>query len=163
MDNVGRILQEEGVPSPEAGEDVSLTIDAGLQRAVYELIEQQLAGILYSKIEDRLMEEGVQGSDMTIPVGDVYIALIENGVLDRDRFSDATEGEAQYEIGRSHAGEVERVAAELSEKLSDGYSVPLNQESEEWQEYLREAVRLLEREQILDAERIDSRDEIRIR
>ena len=78
MDNVGRILQEEGVPSPEAGEDVSLTIDAGLQRAVYELIEQQLAGILYSKIEDRLMdEEGVQGSDLTIPVGDVYIALIE--------------------------------------------------------------------------------------
>lgn len=142
---------------------MSLTIDAGLQRAVYELIEQQLAGILYSKIEDRLMdEEGVQGSDLTIPVGDVYIALIENGVLDRDRFSDAAEGEAQYEIGRSHAGEVERVAAELSEKLSDGYSVPLNQESEEWQEYLREAVRLLEREQILDAERIDSRDEIRI-
>ena len=84
-------------------------------------------------------EEGVQGSDLTIPVGDVYIALIENGVLDRDRFSDAAEGEAQYEIGRSHAGEVERVAAELSEKLSDGYSVPLNQESEEWQEYLREA------------------------
>lgn len=74
---------------------MSLTIDAGLQRAVYELIEQQLAGILYSKIEDRLMdEEGVQGSDLTIPVGDVYIALIENGVLDRDRFSDAAEGEA---------------------------------------------------------------------
>ena len=142
---------------------MSLTIDAGLQRAVYELIEQQLAGILYSKIEDRLMdEEGVQGSDLTIPVGDVYIALIENGVLDRDRFSDAAEGEAQYEIGRNHAGEGERVAAEVGGKLTSGNSVPLNREREEWQEYLREAVRLLEREQILDAERIDSRDEIRI-
>ena len=52
---------------------MSLTIDAGLQRAVYELIEQQLAGILYSKIEDRLMdEEGVQARFALIPSGWAY-------------------------------------------------------------------------------------------
>ena len=49
VDNVGRTLEEEGYTPPEAGQDVQLTIDADLQRAVYELIEQQLAGVLYSK------------------------------------------------------------------------------------------------------------------
>ena len=59
-----------------------------LQIAAYDLLEQEIAGIVYSNIES-------SGSEMNIPITDVYFALVNNNVIDIEHFSDekATENE----------------------------------------------------------------------
>lgn len=73
---------------PSAGNDVYLSIDKNLQIAAYDLLEQEIAGIVYSNIES-------SGSEMNIPITDVYFALVNNNVIDIEHFSDekATENE----------------------------------------------------------------------
>ncbi len=52
-----------------------------LQIAAYDLLEQEIAGIVYSNIES-------SGSEMNIPITDVYFALVNNNVIDIEHFSD---------------------------------------------------------------------------
>lgn len=66
---------------PSAGNDVYLSIDKNLQIAAYDLLEQEIAGIVYSNIES-------SGSEMNIPITDVYFALVNNNVIDIEHFSD---------------------------------------------------------------------------
>ncbi len=50
-------------------------MDSDLQIAVYNLLEQEIAGIVYSNIDN-------PSSDIPIPITDVYFALINNNVID---------------------------------------------------------------------------------
>lgn len=96
VDSVGNVLEVENETQPEPGNDVYLTIDKNLQKAVYDILEQRLAGILVSKI--RNMKEYVaspnsSAASILIPIYDVYYALIRNHVIDTTHFKaeDATE------------------------------------------------------------------------
>ena len=48
VNNLGKILEVKDYKEPSAGNDVYLSIDAILQMAVYDMLEQELAGFLYS-------------------------------------------------------------------------------------------------------------------
>ena len=50
VDSVGNVLEVESETQPESGHDLYLTIDKDLQIAVYNILEQRLAGVLVSKI-----------------------------------------------------------------------------------------------------------------
>ena len=50
VNNLGKVLQVKDYKDSSAGNNVYLSIDATLQMAVYDLLEQELAGILNSKI-----------------------------------------------------------------------------------------------------------------
>ncbi len=96
VDSVGNVLEVENEVQPVSGKDVHLTIDKNLQKAVYDILEQQLAGILLSKI--RNMKEYVptansSAASILIPIYDVYYALINNHVIDTTHFvaEDATD------------------------------------------------------------------------
>lgn len=87
---------------PQAGNDVYLSIDKDLQEAVYNLLEQEIAGILYSKIVNIKEYNTAAGtaSDILIPIDDVYFALINNNVLDLNHFSaeDASDVENRFSV-----------------------------------------------------------------
>ncbi len=89
-DNVGKILETSEHVDPIAGDDVYLSIDAELQRSIYNLMEQKLAGILVSKIVNlkEYNNSVVKSSLMMIPIDDVYYALINNNVIDITKFSE---------------------------------------------------------------------------
>ena len=75
VDSVGRVLEVVESKEPVPGNNLYLTIDKDLQIAVYNLIEQKLAGILISKIDN--MKEYVPGPNASadkirIPIYDVY-------------------------------------------------------------------------------------------
>ena len=95
VDSVGRVLEVTEQQDPEPGNDVYLTIDKDLQIAAYQILEQKIAGILVSKIQNT--KEYIQGNDsaseIMIPIYDVYYALIDNYIIDITHFSedDATE------------------------------------------------------------------------
>lgn len=47
VDNVGRILTITDEVQPVAGNDIWLTLDLNLQKAIYNILERQLAGLLF--------------------------------------------------------------------------------------------------------------------
>ncbi len=97
VDNMGKVIETISHVDPVAGNDVYLSIDADLQKAVYNLLEQKLAGILVSKIINMKTynNDVVKSSRMMIPIDDVYYALVNNNVIDIDHLSG--ENAATYE------------------------------------------------------------------
>ena len=112
-DNVGKIIETSEHVDPEAGNDVYLSIDAELQRSIYNLIEQKLAGILVSKIVNmkEYNNSVVKSSLMMIPIDDVYYALINNNVIDISKFD--RENAHPYEQ-KVHEAFVAKQASELA-------------------------------------------------
>jgi penicillin-binding protein 2 len=82
-DSVGRIRETKDETDASAGNDVYLTLDADLQKGIYHLIEQSLAGVLIKTIVngDYSSNSTTDGSNMKIPVKDAYYQLINNNVL----------------------------------------------------------------------------------
>ena len=101
VNNVGKVIKTVKGTNPKAGNDLYLTIDANLQKAAYNILEQELAGVLLAKIQNSLdfdRNKVEDGSDVIIPIGDVYNAVINNDVLDMTHFTDPDAGEAEKEV-----------------------------------------------------------------
>ncbi len=97
VDNMGKIIESISHVDPTAGSDIYLSIDSDLQKAVYNMLEQKLAGILVSKIVNMKTynNDVVKSSLMMIPIDDVYYALINNNVIDTEHM--ASDHAATYE------------------------------------------------------------------
>lgn len=89
VDNVGKVIETLEHVDPTAGNDVYLSIDSNLQKAVYNMLEQKLAGILVSKIVNSKTYNNsvVKSSLMMIPINDVYYAFINNNIIDLDHMA----------------------------------------------------------------------------
>ncbi|MBS6395535.1 MAG: hypothetical protein KH452_00075 [Clostridiales bacterium] len=129
VDSVGNVLEVEQEIQPESGKDVYLTIDKDLQKAVYDILEQRLAGVLVSKI--RNMKEytaspNSSAEHILIPIYDVYYALIRNHVIDTTHFSaeDATELEAsiQQRFEARLQSAIDQIMAELQSGSPKAYT-----------------------------------------
>lgn len=83
VNNLGNVLKEESVVEPQAGNDLYLTINTDYQKAAYHLLEQYIAGIIWSNTLDmkEIDNENVNEDNIRIPVYDLYYALLENNVL----------------------------------------------------------------------------------
>ena len=83
VNNVGKVIETSNYVEPAAGNDIYLTLDKDLQIACYKILEEKLAGILYSNIINtkEFNTENVTSSKIKIPIYDVYFALINNNIL----------------------------------------------------------------------------------
>lgn len=97
VDNVGRVTEVLETEEPSNGNHIYLTIDAGLQKAVYRLLEQKLAGILLANI----VPSGEETSDLSIPIQNVYYALIDNHVIDIERLGGEAAGAEEHRLYRT--------------------------------------------------------------
>lgn len=85
-----RIISEKTTKDPVAGNDLYLTIDAKLQEECYHLLEERIAGILIANINNS-MDAGTRGhstKDIKVPIYDVYNAIIQNNIVNVERFTD---------------------------------------------------------------------------
>ena len=153
VDYMGKVLEVIDRKEPTAGNDVYLSIDSDLQSAVYHLLEQEIAGIVYSNIDNPT-------SEIPIPITDVYFALIDNNVIDLESFSkeDATANER--ETARIFASRETVVKNRLSADLADQNAEQFRNLSEEDQDYFTYIINQLKGNKILIEERIDASDEI---
>ena len=90
VDNLGRVTDTVSRKDPEAGNDVYLTIDKNLQESTYKLLEEKIAGIVLSKLQNVLEYDTSSVDDsknLIIPVSDAYYNLIGNAVIDSGHFS----------------------------------------------------------------------------
>jgi len=159
VNNTGLVLETVESTEAEAGQDVYLTIDSKLQKAAYTILEQKLAGILYSKIVNQ--EVVVTDTSKTIPVGikDVYYQMINNNVLNLDRFAldTASDNEKRiYSVFSSRQGEVlSWINSYLNSSTADGLAA-LPEENREYLEYVYDL--LTSETSIIDTSLIDSDD-----
>lgn len=165
VDNVGRTLEVESRIEPQAGSDVYLTIDLDLQKAAYQILEQYIAGIVWSKIIDaeEFDADAVESADqLLIPVYDVYYALFENNVLDVGHLKadDATENEkAVYNAFLIKASEI---FATLKDQLLTNDPIPYKDLEEQYQIYESYIVNdmLMNDTGILNEDAIDKSDPV---
>lgn len=164
VNNTGKVMTiletEEAVP----GDDVYATIDADLTIAVYNIVEQKLAGMLSSKIinaKEYHMPENGKSSDIKIPIYDVYFAVINNNIVDIKHFDDSDAGETEQAVYNTYLDYKQGVYDKISFELSEGLT-PYNKLSKEYQVYQSNLVQLLKNQGIIMTEVLDKADPTQI-
>jgi penicillin-binding protein 2 len=162
VNNLGKVIETSDRIEPSAGNDVYLTIDKELQKAVYNLLEQKIAGILVSKIspiKEYVPSENASSSSIVIPIDDVYFALINNSIIDISHFAaeDATDLEKQ--VYTDFLAKEETVLDTLEEQMNSNPQA-YNALSSEYQVYNSYITTLLTEDGIIISDEIDSEDEI---
>ena len=102
VDNMGRVTQDLGVTEEvRSGKDVYLTIDLELQQKTYEALERKIADILLENIINAKTFDKTAVKDaveIKIPVYDVYIALLNNGLIDVSHFEETDASGTEQEV-----------------------------------------------------------------
>ena len=149
VDTVGRIQEVVSSTDPVAGSDLYLSIDADLQKDTYRLLEQEIAGIVYSNIK--------KGD---IPITDVYIALLENNVIDITQFDNDDATSIEKEVYQNFLVQQGRAIESLKTQLYASNPLTNNEMSEELLDYVTYMIDLLKSDKILVTSKIDSDDSV---
>lgn len=165
VDVLGRVLDSTKLTEEKAGNDIYLTIDSDLQIAIYNLLEQRIAGILVSKIENIKefnMTKDTKQADIKIPIDDVYFQLINNNVIDMNHMSHEYASDTEKEVYNIFLDKQANVIEELRNELYNDNPVPYNKLSKEYQVYQSYFITLITSDSlgILDKNLIDTEDEM---
>lgn len=152
VNSLGSILEVAERVDPVPGQDVYLTIDADLQKAAYDMLEERIAGILLAYMTESV---GEINKDLEIPIKDFYYALIDNNVISLSHLSaeDATEGE------KSFWQKYLNYQASITNALTDKMALKLEDVDEEYQSYLSMAYNMLQNDGILNTSNLDDNDQ----
>ncbi|MDO4307739.1 MAG: penicillin-binding transpeptidase domain-containing protein [Eubacteriales bacterium] len=141
VDNMGKVLKidEDTKVEPIAGNDVYLTIDSDWQSAIYQILKQRVAGILLSYISTAKeidYESITDASQLTIPIYDVYNALVENSVIDITKFDDEDASDTEKNLHAKFLQKQQEVFDTITNRLTGDHSPAQKEESKQIQEYL---------------------------
>ena len=158
VNNTGKVLQVKDWKESSPGNDVYLSIDADLQKAVYQLLEQELAGILYSKLVNVKTTVQTSSANNTVPIYDAYKNLISNNVIDSTKFAAADEDTVQHDVYQEFLSEQERAIPEIQQAL--GSNTAFEDLSDTMQSYIRYIVSTLQSDGVFDTDKVDSTDDV---
>ncbi len=164
VDNTGQVIETSNYVDSVAGNDVYLTIDKDLTEACYNIIEQSLAGILVSKIQNvksYTFTSTSSSSNIVIPIYDVYFAIFDNDVLDISHFNANDAGETEKAIYEQFVNKNENVLNELTLELTDK-KTPYENLSKEYQWYMSHIAAMLYSDGIIDSSLVDRDDSMYI-
>lgn len=164
VDNLGNVTETVSTTEPTAGNDLYLTIDSDLQKNIYQLMEEKLAGIILSHLENTLTYDASvaeDSSDIIIPVGDAYYSFIGNYIIDYTEFGDEDAGDAEKEIYEIFSEKRESVCSQILDELNSGSAAAYEDLSEEMQSYTDYICNDLLRDTagIIESESVDTEDE----
>lgn len=158
VDNMGKELETIERTEPIAGNDVYLSIDMDLQEAVYDLLEQEIAGIVYSKIINAKTYEAHGASDIKIPIDDVYYALINNNVIRIDHFQAEDATDTEKEVSKAFSQRRDQVLEQIREELTKSTPASYEELSDDMQMYMSYIVSMLMDQQMIVTSKIDWND-----
>lgn len=151
VDSLGNVLEVAERVEPTTGNNLYLTIDYDYQIQAYNLLEEEIAGILIQK----LVTEG----DDQIPITDVYSALIKNGIIDLYRFEKKNASDIEKKIFKLYESK-EATGNNLILGLLNGTNKKTyNDCSEIEREYIELVKNILINNSILDTSKLSSSDE----
>lgn len=158
----GKILSQSENTKPTAGQDVYLSIDAELQKACYYILERNIAAILRDKLVPD-MDYGTKGenaNDITIPIYEVYYALLKNRIIDVEHFSALEATELERNIHAVYSQKMNSLLGQLLYVLSVDSEITNDSVNEELHEYLNYVYSKTVSSGLLDKQLIDTTDEI---
>lgn len=160
VDNMGKVISIQNRKEAISGDTVQLTIDRDLTKAVYNIVEQKLAGLVSSKIintKEYNMAAHEDSSDIKIPIYDVYFAVINNGIVDMKHFADPDAGETEKEVYATYLEYKQQIYDRITTELTERYT-PYNRLTKEHQVYQSKIVELLNDKGIIMKEAVDKED-----
>lgn len=153
VDYLGKAVEVIDREEPTSGNHVYLSIDSDLQIAVYNLLEQEIAGIVYSNIDNA-------SSDIPIPITDVYFALINNNVIDLEHFTDAEASSNEQTVQQIFSARQSVVRSQLESQLKEDGATEFDSLDDENQDYFNYIISRLKEEKIIIEDNIDTSDEV---
>ncbi|WP_026651184.1 penicillin-binding transpeptidase domain-containing protein [Butyrivibrio proteoclasticus] len=161
VDNTGQVIETSSYVDSVAGNDVYLTIDKDLTEACYNIIEQSLAGILTSKIQNvktYTYTSASSSSSIVIPIYDVYFAIFDNHVVDLDHFTSDKAGENEKAVYSAFINKNTEVLSEIRSELTSK-ATPYDKLSKEYQWYMSHIAAMLYSDGIIDSSLVDKQNE----
>ena len=149
VDTVGRIREVVSSTDPVAGNDLYLSIDSDLQKNIYRLLEQEIAGIVFSNIKSG-----------NISILDVYIALLDNNIIDITHFDNEDASDTEKQVYQKFLVEQNEAINDLKNQFYSSRPMTNNQMSEEFLDYVTYVIDLLKSEKILVTSKIDTSDSV---
>lgn len=164
VNSVGKVIESSTVKEASAGNDVYLTIDANLQKAAYDILEQELAGILLAKMSDVLDYDRTQttdAADVIVASGDMYYQFIGNNIIDINHFTEEGAGKAEQSVAASFTSYKQSVLTELESNMQNESAPFYTDMQREWQAYLSYVVNdVLTANDVLMSDAIDTSDAV---
>ncbi len=164
VDNMGKVISIEEREEAQAGQDVYLTIDMELTKAVYNILEQKLAGLVSSKIinaKEYIATADSGSDDIKIPIYDVYFTMFNNSIIDLKHMASEDAEETEAVVFQEYLAYKEQVYEKLEYELTEG-KTPYNKLSKEYQVYESNIVSLLNRNGVIITEEVDAGDATQI-
>ncbi len=162
VDNTGQVIETSNYVDSVAGNDVYLTIDKELTKACYNIIEQSLAGILVSKIQNvktYTFSSTSSSSNIVIPIYDVYYAVFDNDIIDISHFSENDAKDTEKAVYAQFVIKNEAVLNELQLELTEKMT-PYNELSKEYMWYMSHIAAMLYSNGIIDSSKVDKEDSV---
>ena len=131
-----------------SGNDLYLSIDADLQKAIYDLVEQEIAGIVYSNIRSG-----------NIPINDVYFALINNNVIDITQFAEDDASDLEKSVYSAFKNAYNSTEGVIDKQLHNN-PVALGEMSEKILDCFTYIISMLKEDKVLVKSKIDESDEV---
>lgn len=163
VDSVGNTIAEGEKVDAVAGNNVYLSIDYEIQSAAYQLLQQEIAGIVYSKIQNikkYTTNSNSSASDVVIPIYDVYYALINNNVIDSNHFSSTAATDVERNIKSAYDKKFDDVIESIKSQLTSSNPIAYENLSDEYQEYSTFIVKKLKEQDIFKSSAIDESDDM---
>lgn len=166
VDYLGKVLKvdETSKTAPVQGNDVHLSLVAEYQKACYEILEQRIAGIVLSKLQNtKTYDEAAVAADSTnkpITIYEVYTALFENGVIDISQFQKADASALEQTVYQKFQDKQQRVLNAITNELggdAENYS-DLSDEMQEYEDYIVDM--LLNDTEVLSPDKVDKSDDM---
>lgn len=166
VDNLGKVLDidEDSRVAPVQGNDVYLTIDRNLQISTYHILEQRIAGILLSNLQN--IKEFNVGDDtdtsfIPIAIYDAYFSLINNNIVDYRHFAAEDASEKEKKINGIFEEEQGQIFKKLDKQLGGEEQTPYKELSNEYKAYQSYIVNdMLSDTGILISEAVDKSDDM---
>ena len=158
--STGNVLEVVDSTEAKSGNNIYLTLDARLQKAGYTILEQKLAGIIYSKLVNYDVTPSEDMKTIPIPVKDVYYQIINNNVVDLNKFGLDSASDNEKNIYSKFVAKqsdvINWVYSELTTDTPEALSA-LPEENNTYLSYIY--TKLADTEGIINKKAIDSEDE----
>lgn len=158
VNNLGRVQQIIEKTDPEAGDDIYLSVDAGVQRATYHLIEQKLAGILSAHLVD--YDADPADENHYVPIKKAYYQLIGNNVLNIGHFAASDAGQAEKRLYAAFLRSEDSVIGAVTDELLSLTPSAYKDLPADMQDYFKAVYNAMLSEEILLRDNIDTTSEL---
>lgn len=163
VNNVGKVVEITDHKDAGTGDNIYLTIDVDLQKAVYNILEQKIAGILVSKIrniKNYTPTPNSKADDIVIPIDDVYFALFNNNVINIDHLSAEDASEIEKRVYAIFEGRKNSATNAVTQQLRHNAPQPYETLSEEMKNYTSYVVSMLLDDKVLVRGKVDTENPV---